>query len=173
MLDEIDGDVRGHEMRRHVLPVLLLLQEFLLRLLSGLDVLNFGLDAQVHLRNPAQHLVGQHLLRPVCGAHAEMLRYRIQGRVLGTHVLSGVLLLLLIVSRTLFLQLLLDVLHHLLVLVAFVGLCRELRSDSRIERVVIVLLELARFDGLHVDHATGLDVEHIFLEGNGRELQGF
>lgn len=55
-------------------------------------------------------------------------------------------------------------LHHLLVLISFVGLCRELGSNARVICIIIILLKLARLDGLHVDHPTALDVKDIFLK---------
>lgn len=98
MLHEIHRHIGGHKMRRSIGFVLLLLQQFLFGRLCGLDVADFRLDAQIHLRYAVEHLVRQHLLGSMRRTDAQMVGQRQQGRLLRRHVLERVRFVVVVVA---------------------------------------------------------------------------
>lgn len=62
VLNEVDGVVLRHELRRQIFLAFLICQQFLLRLFSRLDVFDFRLDAEIDFRNSIQHLIREHFL---------------------------------------------------------------------------------------------------------------
>jgi len=93
-------------------------------------------------------------------------RKGVQSSVLGCKVFVHITIVLrcgFCAASLALLQLLLDVLHHLLVLIPLVRLRRELGANAHVVGVVR-LLHLAGFQLLHVDQAASLHVEGI-LDG--------